>query len=233
MKSLALIPARGGSQRVPHKNIRPFHGRPIIEYSIETAQRSGLFDRIVISTDDPAIADVARRSGAEVPFMRPAELADHKALPITSVLHAIRELQASGATYDNICILFATAPFVRVEDLASGLALLSEPNVPCVLPVTDFGFPIFRALKMIEGGALEMFWPEHETTRSNDLPTAYHDAGQFVWMKTDIVLREKRFYVPGMRALVLPRHRVQDIDTEEDWTRAEHLYALLEQKSRC
>jgi pseudaminic acid cytidylyltransferase len=227
MKNLALILARGGSQRVPHKNIRLFHGRPIIEYSIETARSSDVFDRIVVSTDDPQIAEVARAAGAEVPFMRPAELADHKALSIAAVLHALDTLRGAGSVFDNVCMLYATAPFVRGEDLRKALAILNRPEVPCVLPVTDFGFPIFRALKMSTAGALEMFWPEHETTRSNDLPTAYHDAGQFLWMKTVAALREKRLYMPGMHALALPRHRVQDIDTEEDWMRAEKLYALL------
>jgi pseudaminic acid cytidylyltransferase len=226
-KNLAVIPARGGSQRIPRKNIRPFHGRPILTYSIEAARASGVFARIVVSTDDTEIAAVARAEGADVPFVRPAELADHKAPMIGSVLHALEALAEQGERYDNVCMLMATAPFVRPADLAEGLALLEHPDVPCVLSVTDFGFPIFRALKISGGGTLEMFWPEHELTRSNDLPAAYHDAGQFLWIRADVVRRERRAYVPGMHPLVLPRWRVQDIDTEEDWVRAEKLYAAV------
>ncbi len=227
MKNLALIPARGGSKRIPHKNVRPFFGRPIIEYSIETARDSGLFEAIVVSTDDPKIAEVATAAGAAVPFTRPRELSDDHAPTASAVLHALTELANAGRAFDNVCVLFATAPFVRPEDLARGLSELTETGAPCALAVTDFGFPIFRALRLGDDGSLSMFWPEHETTRSNDLPRAFHDAGQFVWIRARVIEAEKRFYLPGMRAVVLPRHRVQDIDTEEDWTRAEKLYAAL------
>ncbi|AKV01157.1 N-Acetylneuraminate cytidylyltransferase [Labilithrix luteola] len=229
MKNICLIPARGGSQRIPRKNVRRFHGRPMITYSIAAARAANVFDSIVVTTDDPEIADIARNAGAEVPFLRPAELADNRALPIWALLHALETLAARGRTFDNMCLLYATAPFVRPADLREGASILeSAPEVPCVLAVTDFGFPILRALKIAPNGSLEMFWPEYETTRSNDLPVGYHDAGQFLWIRTPVVLREKRLYVPGMQPLVLPRYRVQDIDTEEDWARAEKLYALLE-----
>lgn len=197
----------------------------MIVHSIAAARATGLFDSVVVTTDDEEIAQIAREAGAEIPFMRPAELANDTAVSVLALLHTLEGLATQGRTFDSLCMIYATAPFVRPSDIRKGFELLvANENAPCVLSVTDFDFPIFRALKMQADGSLQMFWPEYELTRSNDLPAAYHDAGQFSWLRTEIVLREKRQYFPGMLPLVLPRYRVQDIDTEDDWRRAEKIF---------
>lgn len=226
MANICIIPARGGSKRIIRKNLRLFGGKPIMVHSITAAKASALFDTVAVSTDDQEIAAVAREAGAEVPFLRSAELGSDTALPIHALIETIERLAINGRQFQNMCLLYATAPFVRASDLQRGLEILeANPAAPNVLAVTDFGFPIFRALRVEAGGELAMFWPEHEVTRSNDLPTAYHDAGQFNWLRVAAVLKEKRQYFPGMLPLILPRYRVQDIDTEEDWKRAEKLFA--------
>jgi pseudaminic acid cytidylyltransferase len=231
MKNLAIIPARGGSKRIPRKNIRIFHGRPIIAYTIDVARASALFDRIIVSTDSDEVARVAREAGADVPFVRPEHLSNDQAPTIGVILHALDALEAAGQRFDNVCVLHATAPFLRAEDLRVALRELDEPGSSSSISVTDFGFPIFRALKLDAAGALEMIWPEHEQTRSNDLPAAYHDAGQFYWAPVSRLREAGHFYMKGMRPVVLPRHRVQDIDTEDDWVRAEKLYAILDREA--
>lgn len=225
-KRLALILARGGSKRIPSKNIRPFQGRPIIEYSIEAARNSALFDDIVVSTDSVEIARIAEAAGASIPFQRPAELANDRSLPIDGVIHALNELERMGRTYDMLCLITATAPFLRVDDLFRGAELVGRDGVECAFAVTEFAFPIMRALKINDEGSVEMLWPEHETTLSNDLPPAYHDAGQFYWITIEAIRREHRVYIAGARPLILPRWRVLDIDTEDDWEHAEKLYAV-------
>lgn len=224
--NIALIPARGGSTRIPGKNIRLFRGKPIIAWSIEAALASGLFARVLVSTDAPEIAAVAQRHGAET-LARPAALADNFTPLAPVLLQALEELTASGETVDRLCCILATAPFVRAGDLRDAHALLVRERAATVVSVTHFPSPPQRALTLTPSGKLVMLWPEYELTRSNDLPDAYHDAGQFYWLDAARFLAKKRIFSPDAAPFVLPRDRVQDIDTEEDWRRAERLAEVL------
>lgn len=224
---LAIIPARGGSKRIPRKNIRPFHGRPIIGWSIDAARDSGLFDHVIVSTDDAEIAEVARSLGAEVPFVRPPELSDDRTGTNAVVRHAISVFTEAGDPPDLVCCLYATAPFVRASDLAEGHRLLSERGRGFAFSVTSYAFPIQRALRLRPDGTLGMFQPEHMATRSQDLEEAFHDAGQFYWGTTAAFTADLPLFSEHAVPVVLPRHRVQDIDTLEDWRRAELMFAAL------
>jgi pseudaminic acid cytidylyltransferase len=224
---IAIIPARGGSKRIPHKNIKSFCGKPIIAYSIQAAKASGLFDRIIVTTDDEEIANVARSYGAEIPFMRPKELSDDHTATIPVIAHAIQTLQDQGTIIDAACCIYATAPFVRAEDINSAYAMMISHNKSYAFPITTFPFPIFRAIKRDETGNIEMFWPEHFATRSQDLSEAYHDAGQFYWGKVDAWLSGTPIFSKAATTVVLPRHQVQDIDTPEDWLQAELMFKAI------
>lgn len=227
--TIALIPARGGSQRIPGKNIKPFLGRPMIHYAIEVARQSGLFERIVVSTDSEEIAQVAREGGAEIPFRRPANLSDHLTPTWEVVQHALAML-GGPQQVARLCCLYATAPFVQERYLREGERWLRETGCGSAFSVTTFAFPIFRALKINEHGHLEMFQPAYRETRSNDLPEAYHDAGQFYWIDSAALLRHRTLYGPDARPVILPRYLVQDIDTPEDWQQAEIQYRVLQQQ---
>jgi N-acylneuraminate cytidylyltransferase len=221
---LAVIPARGGSKRIRGKNIRPFCGQPIIKYSIDAALESGVFDRVIVSTDCEEIAAVARQCKAEVPFERPAELSDDHTPTVPVVRHAVEWMSDHEAPVEHACCIYATAPFVRADDLRAGFeALRQDSSADFAFPVTTFAFPIFRSLKLNEG-RVEMFYPEHETTRSQDLPEAWHDAGQFYWGTRSAWKGDRGIFTAASIGLPIERHRVQDIDTEEDWTRAELMY---------
>lgn len=222
--AVCVIPARGGSKRIPRKNIRPFHGRPMIGWSIAAAQKAGVFDRIVVSTDDPEIAAVARDQGAEVPFLRPTDLSGDHAATVPVIAHAVTALGLAADT--PVCCLYATAPLVQAADLRAALALL-QPGVTYVMAVTTFPYPIQRALRRDADGGVTMMAPEHMTTRSQDLEEAWHDAGQFYWARADTWAAGVPVFGAGARGVALPRHRVQDIDTPEDWARAEALFAVL------
>lgn len=225
---LAVIPARGGSKRIPRKNIKPFGGLPMIVWSIRAAVDSGCFDRILVSTDDAEIADIARAHGAEVPFVRPTELSDDHTGTIPVIAHAIRWQQAQRTPADTVCCIYATAPFVQADDLRQGLALLQDSEADYAFSVTSYAFPIQRAIRITPGGRMEMFQPQHLNTRSQDLEEAWHDAGQFYWGRAEAWLAEKPLFGPNSVAVPLPRHRVQDIDTPEDWERAEHMFRVLQ-----
>jgi N-acylneuraminate cytidylyltransferase len=224
---LAVIPARGGSKRIPRKNVKSFCGKPIIAWSIEAALRSGCFDRVIVSTDDPEIAEVARACGAGVPFMRPAELSDDHTGTVPVVRHAIEWFQRQGAASEKVCCIYATAPFVRSEDLRQGLSVLEQTGCDYAFPVTSYAFPIQRALRLTPGGRVEMFHPEHFHTRSQDLEEAYHDAGQFYWGLLTAWMAQLPIFSANSTPLILPRHHVQDIDTPEDWERAEWLFKAM------
>jgi pseudaminic acid cytidylyltransferase len=224
---VAIIPARGGSKRIPRKNIKTFAGKPIIAYSIEAAQKSNLFDRIIVTTDDEEIADVARLFGAEVPFMRPCELSDDHTATIPVIAHAIQTLQTNGDVIKTACCIYATAPFIRSEDIMQAYNALITHQKNYAFPVTTFAFPIQRGVKRDNNGNIEMFYPEHFATRSQDLEEAYHDVGQFYWGTTDAWLEGKPIFSNAATTIVLPRHLVQDIDTPEDWFRAELMHKVL------
>lgn len=228
MTAIAIIPARGGSKRIPRKNIKTFHGRPMIAYSIRAALDSGLFARVIVSTDDAEIAEVARAYGAEVPFMRPAALADDHAGTVEVIQHAVGFLREQGEVFTYACCLYATAPFVTPADLARGLELLEEcPGKAYAFTVTDFASPVQRALRLRADGGVESLYPEFYETRSQDLEPAFHDAGQFYWGRTEAWEQGAPLHAPHSLPVRLPRHRVQDIDTPEDWQRAELLYEAL------
>lgn len=222
---IAVIPARGGSKRIPRKNIRPFEGKPIIAWSIQAARDAGCFDRVIVSTDDAEIAAVARQYGAEVPFFRPAELADDYAGTAEVVRHVMSALSTgSRADITAACCIYATAPFMAAEDLREGLTQLGQKQQDYVLAVTEYEFPIQRAVTVNEASQLHMLAPEYASVRSQDLVKAYHDAGQFCWGTADAWLQAKPVYSSATGAVVIPRYRVQDIDNEDDWRRAELMF---------
>ncbi|MGS0682081.1 pseudaminic acid cytidylyltransferase [Shewanella sp. 125m-7] len=224
--NVAIIPARGGSKRIPRKNIKNFHGKPIIAYSIEVALKSGCFDKVIVSTDDQEIADVAVKYGAEVPFMRPADIADDYATTMDVMQHAIIWCEEQGWMINNVCCIYATAPFIQSKYLKKGWELLQQKGVEFAFSATTFAFPIQRAIKLSGDGAVSMFYPEYEQARSQDLEEAYHDAGQFYWGSKSGFLNMKSMFSPYSQAILLPRSCVQDIDNNDDWKFAEALFSL-------
>jgi pseudaminic acid cytidylyltransferase len=227
---IAVIPARGGSKRVPRKNVKDFCGRPMIAWSIDAALESQCFDRVIVSTDDDEISEVAIACGADVPFRRPAELSDDFTPTVPVVAHAIRWHQQT-APVERACCIYATAPFIRAEDLRAGRDLLEERAADYAFTATTFEFPIQRAIRVDAEGRVALFQPEHLMTRSQDLEDAFHDAGQFYWGRSDAWLAGKPIFGPGSVALALERMRVQDIDTSEDWDRAELIFSALRARS--
>jgi pseudaminic acid cytidylyltransferase len=226
--NLCVIPARGGSKRIPRKNVRIFCGKPMIAWSIDAAQRSGCFEHILVSTDDTEVAEVARSSGASVPFMRPPELADDFAGTTPVVAHAVQWFLDQNTEPEAVCCLYATAPFVQSADLTQGLEMLPQaPSDRFVFTATPYASPIQRALKINPStGKAQMFQPEYFSKRSQDLDEAYHDAGQFYWGRPSAWLAAGNLF-EGSQLLVLPRWRVQDIDTEDDWVRAELMHKAV------
>ncbi len=224
---IAIIPARGGSKRIPRKNVRSFAGRPMISYSIECAQASGIFDRVLVSTDDGEIAGVARACGAEVPFMRPRELADDYTGTTEVTAHAVEQLRERGVQASAVCCIYATAPFIRAEDLRRGLQLLASGAWRYVFAATSYAFPIFRSFRFEHSQGVRMLFPEHAATRSQDLPEILHDAGQFYWGQPQAWLERASIFSRHSAIVRIPRWRVQDIDTDEDWARAEAMSAYL------
>lgn len=225
---LAVIPARGGSKRIPRKNIRQFCGQPMIAWSISAALESNCFDAVIVSTDDAEIAEIARQYGATTPFLRPAELSDDYTGTIPVIQHAIEWYQGHEQSPEQVCCIYATAPFVRAEDISDGLTVLEETGCDYAFSVTSYAFPIQRAIHITEQGRVEMFQPEHFSTRSQDLDEAFHDAGQFYWGLADAWLAGKPIFSSNAAPVILSRHRVQDIDTLEDWTRAELMFKALQ-----
>lgn len=230
---VAVIPARGGSKRIPRKNIRAFAGKPMIAWSIEAALASGCFDRILVSTDDDEIAAVAEAQGAEAPFRRPAELADDHTGTIPVIAHAIDWMRDQGEAPQAVCCLYATAPFVQADDLKAGLAALQGDDVDYAFSLTSYAFPIQRALRLTPDGRVAMFQPEHFTTRSQDLDEAWHDAGQFYWGRAEAWVAGTPIFSERAVPVTLPRHRVQDIDTPEDWQRAEWLFRAWQAENQA
>ena len=224
--NIAIIPARGGSKRIPRKNIKLFHGKPMIAWSIEAARKSGCFDQIIVSTDDDEIVEVAQSYGAEAPFKRPAELSDDYATTVDVIKHAVTWCIKEGHEPSLVCCIYATAPFIEATDLCRGMSLMDSSNAQYAFTATTFPFPIQRALKVNAEGQISMFQPEHLHTRSQDLEEAYHDAGQFYWGRTEAWLEALPLYGPTSQLILLKRQNVQDIDTPEDWERAERLFEL-------
>jgi pseudaminic acid cytidylyltransferase len=225
-KAVAIIPARGGSKRIPKKNIKDFHGKPLIAYSIAVALESKLFERVIVSTDDEEIAKIAKEYGAEVPFMRPSELSDDFACSDDVTTHAMKWLEEHGDSYEYACTIYATAPLLDEKYLIEGFEKLKNSDAINAFSATTMPFPIQRTFKLDKNGRCEMFTPQYYHARSQDLQEAYQDAGQFYWKKigksSDIMFGKES--IP----IILPRYLVQDIDTPEDWERAELMYEVIQ-----
>lgn len=232
MGCVAIIPARGGSKRIPRKNVREFCGKPMIAWSVEAARESDCFERVIVSTEDDEVAEVARRCGAEVPFRRPAELATDHVATLPVIAHAVEWLRAERGQPDAVCCIYATAPFMLGEDLRRGCELLERSAADYVFSCTTYPFPIQRALRLDADGRLTMMQPEHAMTRSQDLPETFHDAGQFYWGRSHAFLDGRPVFGPASIPLMLPRYRVQDIDTPEDWARAEIMHSAIKELNR-
>jgi N-acylneuraminate cytidylyltransferase len=226
---IAVIPARGGSKRIPRKNIKDFCGKPMIAWSIEAAISSGLFEHVIVSTDDDEIAGVAKTWGAEVPFLRPENLSDDYAGTTEVIAHAVQWALDQGWPVSAVCCIYATAPFVDISDINYGLKVLESDSWAYVFSATDFPVPIFRSFYMHPEGGLEMFFPEQFLTRSQDLPEALHDAGQFYWGRPTAWIEGTRIFDRHSLPIIIPRWRVQDIDNQDDWEKAEIIYKKLEE----
>lgn len=220
--NIAVIPARGGSKRIPRKNIKVFVGKPMIAYAITAAKNSCLFDHVLVSTDDAEIATIANEWGAETPFVRPAELANDFTATVPVIAHAIQACEALGWSFDNVCCIYPGVPLIEIEDLQGAFKHLEASGVDYCFPVTEFPSAIQRALKQSADGVMQPFYPEFELARSQDLEPAYYDAGQFYWGKKEAWLSNPRIHTSGA-GFVIPSWRVVDIDTAADWERAELL----------
>jgi len=228
---LAVVPARGGSKRIPRKNIREFCGKPIIAWSIAAAKNAGIFDKVIVSTDDEEIASIARYYGAETPFIRPKDLADDFTGTNEVVKQAIQWFREQGELVEMACCIYATAPFVQPIYLTEGYNKLITSSKSFAFSVTTFPFPIQRALRINQEESVEAICPENINVRSQDLEEAYHDAGQFYWGTADAFIDGVVIYSSESIPIILPRYLVQDIDTLEDWKRAELMFqALVERR---
>jgi pseudaminic acid cytidylyltransferase len=226
-KCVAIIPARGGSKRIPKKNIKDFFGKPLIEYSIKTALESNLFDKVIVSTDDEDISNIAKRCGADVPFVRPAYLSDDFTGTGDVVNHTLECLANHGEQYDYCCTIYPTAPFLQAKYLIQGLKSLHSSDAVNSFSVTSMPFPIQRTFKITDNKRCQMFMPEHFKTRSQDLEDAFQDAGQFYWEKLNQKSSEIMFGNDNI-PIIIPRYLVQDIDTLEDWEKAEIMYEVIQ-----
>lgn len=229
---LAVIPARGGSKRIPRKNIAPFAGKPMILWSIEAAKKSNLFDYILISTDDEEIARIAQEAGALVPFLRPKELADDYTPTVPVVVHAISWAEKNWGKMDDVCCIYATAPFITPNDICRGAEVLKKSDADYAFPVTTYSFPIQRSVRLTQDGRMQMLFPEHALTRSQDLEEAYHDVGQFYWGRKDAWLDGIPLLGMGAVPIFIERYRAQDIDTPADWAQAEAMFRVLNDGKR-
>jgi len=224
---LCIIPARGGSKRIPKKNIRLFCGKPIIQWSIEAAFESKCFDKVIVSTDSEEIADISKRIGAEVPFIRPKSLSDDYTPTAPVINHAIEFIKNKHENIEYVCCIYATAPFVEAAYVKDGLKKIIDTKANFSFSVTSFPFPIQRAIKLTKDNKSQMFFPENMNKRSQDLEDAFHDAGQFYWGKSSAWLEGKSMFDDNSIPIIIPRFKVQDIDNEEDWQRAELMFKAI------
>lgn len=226
MKNLCIIPARGGSKRIPRKNIKPFMGKPIMAYSIEAALQSGIFDEVMVSTDDEEFTEVARQFGASVPFMRSEATANDYASTEDVLIEVLDEYKKQGKEFENLCCLYSTAPFVTVERLKEAFQKMISDKVDAVFTVVAYSYPIQRCLHIVDG-KIGMKWPEYQSARSQDLETIYHDAGQFYFARVRQLRIERDLWMKNCVPLILPETEVQDLDTMTDWQLAEMKYKLI------
>jgi pseudaminic acid cytidylyltransferase len=226
---LAVIPARGGSKRIPRKNIKDFAGKPMIAWAISAAQESKLFDHVVVSTDDEEIAQIAITFGAESPFKRPPHLADDYTPTVPVVAHAVSACNSLGWDIEYACCIYPCAPFIVPQDLVTAYKLIVEQKANFVYPVTEYPHPIQRAMRRLPEGKMEFYAPQFELTRTQDLETSYHDAGQFYWGTAAAWISEKKMHTDGL-GIPIPKWRVVDIDTEDDWIRASYIFESIFQR---
>jgi pseudaminic acid cytidylyltransferase len=227
MSNLAIIPARGGSKRIPRKNIKDFLGKPILSYSIEAAIKSNWFDEIMVSTDDREIADIAQQYGAKVPFLRSKENANDFATLADVLIEVVGQYKGIGKYFENICCVLATAPLTTSNRIKEAFTKLVNNELESVLPLVEFSYPIYRALEFDDDNNLKMIWPEYLKTRSQDLKPAYHDSGSFYWAKTNALLDQKTLLCKNGSGILLQGTEVQDIDNETDWKLAELKFKFL------
>jgi len=226
MKNIAIITARGGSKRIPRKNIKMFRGKPIITYSIEIALSSNLFDYVMVSTDDDEIADFAKKLGADVPFIRSKQNSDDFSGTADVILEVLSTLKENEMQFESACCIYPTAPFITVNSLTRSYDVLIENKFDTVFPVCSFSYPIQRALE-IKNSKTSMVSPENMNLRSQDLPRRYHDAGQFYWINVEEFLKEKKLFTNNSGSIILNELETQDIDNETDWKLAELKHSLL------
>ena len=224
--NIAIIPARGGSKRIPRKNIKNFCGHPMIYYAISAARESGLFEHIVVSTDDEEIALIAKALGAETPFVRPAELANDYTATVPVIAHAIEACRSLGLVFDNVCCIYPCVPFIQINDLRGAFARMNSSETNYCFPVTAYSSAVQRALKFVSNGKMQPFYPEFELTRTQDLEMSYYDAGQFYWGKAETWLTNPKVHNDGL-GYIIPNWRAVDVDTPEDWERAELLFRAI------
>lgn len=227
MTKICIITARGGSKRIPRKNIKNFCGKPIIAYSIEAAMTSQIFNTVMVSTDDEEIAQIAKQYGAAVPFLRSQENSDGYASTADVIIEVINEYQNLGIIFDNICCLYPTAPFVTSSNLREGHEMLYKNNFDSVFSVCTFSSPILRALKISSSKKIDMIWEENINKRSQDLQPTYYDAGQFYWLNTNSFLKDKKLFTNNSGGFIRPEMEVQDIDNYSDWKLAEIKFKIL------
>lgn len=227
IKNVAIITARGGSKRIPRKNIKSFLNKPIIQYSIEAAIESGCFDEVMVSTDDNEIAEISIKLGAKVPFLRSENNSDDHSTTADVLYEVLNNYKALGVEFENFCCIYPTAPFVTPQKLKFAYNKLLESDAKSVVPIVRFGFPILRSFKQ-EDDYISLNWPEYRNSRSQDLPTSYHDAGQFYFLKTNPFMRDKVIFTDKTIGIELPESEVQDIDNLEDWKLAEIKYTFIQ-----
>lgn len=226
---LAVITARGGSKRIPKKNIKDFCGKPIIAYSIEAALKSGLFSEVMVSTDSEEIAEIAKRYGAEIPFMRSATTSDDYATTADVLMEVLKQYQNLGRKFDSFCCIYPTAPFVTADKLRNAMNILEEKGVDTVMPVVPFSFPPQRGMRMVNE-RIQYMYPEVSLARSQDLETVYHDCGQFYCLRVDEFLKSKKIVMDNVKAIIVNEMEVQDIDNISDWKLAEVKYQIMKQE---
>ena len=227
MSNICIIPARGGSKRIPRKNIKHFLGKPIIAYSIQAAIDSQLFDEVMVSTDDKEIAVIAKKYGAKVPFLRSEKNANDFATTVDVILEVLDGYKRRAQSFDNICCIYPTAPFVSIKKLNKSLDILKSKSLDSVVPIIQYGFPVQRSMRIFKEDFIRMIQPGHMNTRSQDLEPTYHDAGQFYWLKTNKILLHKKLWTNSTGFIVVSELEAQDIDTETDWKIAELKYKMM------
>lgn len=225
--NIAIIPARGGSKRIPKKNIKDFLGKPIIAYSIEIAVSCKLFSKVIVSTDDQEIKDVAIKYGAEVPFIRPRKIADDFTGTHEVIGNAVKWLEDNGQKMDYVCCIYPTAPLIHRDDLKKGFEIIKIGKWNSVMAATNFSYPIFRSFEILQDGGLKMIFPDYYNSRSQDLPEVYHDAGMFYWAKPNTWKEKPKEYFQNKSIVKIPNYRTQDIDTLDDWKKAEIIYKII------